>query len=709
MYAAARLVGFFVVMSAVFLAGCSPSQSPQGQVKSPPPKQVPVQVAESGDDLNTESFHEDVLLPPEVVQSSDDSAVQVGSHVFPGDELHLATPDVTVSNDLESAAIHVELGDFGQRTAPRNELMKTVGSVSGVGLEGRGSAASRSVMLRAYGGNVPIELQRGSDAFGLAELRGGTGARVSKPSTLPTLASRLMLGDQDSLPLRAMQVEVQVDGFRARVLIDCYYYNDRPGRLEGNFQLRLPDDASLFCFAFGDTRIEAHPDIKPLAQQGVFGAEPQRFEREQQFVGSTRHELWQNLKEARVVPRQKAAQAYGETVRRRIDPALVEWTGAGVFNARVFPLVQNQLHRIVIGYDVNLSRNADDCTFDLNLPRDVPEWSVDVNVAAVPGVTADLTPAAEPFVASGRACYRLDSEHEKERSIRLRLTHLGETLLRGTDRQAGDFFVARFVPQLPKFDAPAASPRAVFLLDTSLSSHGEKFPRWLDLMRATLQQNRDTLKEFAVLFFSVDAHWWRPAFVENTPENVDALLKDCQALALEGATDFGQALSAAAEPAWLAADERDARPDIFLYSDGAITWGESNRRRLAQTLQNRAGRLFAFKTGQSGTDSGVLDYLAREMGGAVFSVPTANDVLSAATAHRRPPLRLLNVSLEGCRDLLVAGRPESIYPGQELLIVGRGRPADTAELVLRVQHGDETRDIRTRFEHVLDSKLAAAK
>jgi hypothetical protein len=45
------------------------------------------------------------------------------------------------------------------------------------------------------------------------------------------------------------------------------------------------------------------------------------------------------VKEARIVPREKAAHAYSETVRRRVDPALVEWAGAGVFNARVFPLM----------------------------------------------------------------------------------------------------------------------------------------------------------------------------------------------------------------------------------------------------------------------------------------------------------------------------------------------------------------------------------
>ena len=66
-----------------------------------------------------------------------------------------------------------------------------------------------------------------------------------------------MVGDHEELPLKGMQVDVRVDGFRARVLVDLYYYNDRPQQLEGNFQLRLPDEASPYFFAFGRTVYQA--------------------------------------------------------------------------------------------------------------------------------------------------------------------------------------------------------------------------------------------------------------------------------------------------------------------------------------------------------------------------------------------------------------------------------------------------------------------
>ena len=38
-----------------------------------------------------------------------------------------------------------------------------------------------------------------------------------------------------------------------------------------------------------------------------------------------------------------------------------------------------------------------------------------------------------------------------------------------------------------------------------------------------LDNNRDSIQEFAVVFFNVETFWWQEKFVANTPENVDAL------------------------------------------------------------------------------------------------------------------------------------------------------------------------------------------
>jgi hypothetical protein len=511
-----------------------------------------------------------------------------------------------------------------------------------------------------------------------------------KRSQIVPNSSRVMVGDKDELALRSMQTQVTVDGFRARVVIDYVYANDRDRQLEGSFQLRLPEGASPYFFAFGEMKYEAKEASVPALQIASDADEPQQ-------IMKHREGAWLAPKEARMVPRETAAIAYGATVRRRVDPALVEWAGAGVFTARVFPLAPQRLHRIVVGYDLDLTPIGDDLELRFDLPEQVPQSTVDVSVAGVHAASA--TPAVAPKKVGDRKVFHFA---DKTRSIAIRIAKPGALVLLGDDPKAGTFFAARAVPVLPS--APAATTdAAVFLVDTSLSSNPDRFNIYLKLLGAVLDKNRDTLKRFAVLFFSVDAHWYKPAFVDNTPENVQALLAFAGGLALEGATDLGAALGEAARPAW----QNDPRPyDLFLLSDGAATWGQSNLHALGRLLDG-SGALFAYQTGLAGTDTATLVHLARDTGGAVFSVAGEAEIERAATAHRARPWRLVAVEVSGGSDVLVAGNPTALFPGQSVFVAGRGKLAANAELSLTVEQGGRKTVVKTKLGAALPSALAA--
>ena len=60
------------------------------------------------------------------------------------------------ANDPDAAAISVELDPMGEWTAPRNDLLREIGSYTGTGLSGRGAGA-RSSMVREGGGNAASE------------------------------------------------------------------------------------------------------------------------------------------------------------------------------------------------------------------------------------------------------------------------------------------------------------------------------------------------------------------------------------------------------------------------------------------------------------------------------------------------------------------------------------------------------------------------
>lgn len=532
---------------------------------------------------------------------------------------------------------------------------------------------------------------------------GGKDAKAEtwKRSTILANTSRLMVGDEESLPLQGMHVRTRIDGFRARVLIDFYFYNPDDRQYEGTFDLRLPSGASPWFLAFGQSAWEAPTKTPEYDEQTL--VKEQGFEPE--AIMRAREASWIEPKEARMVPKEKAAFAYGATVRQRVDPALMEWAGAGVFNARIFPIAPHKLHRVVVGYDMDLTAVGNDLELQLPIPTGLPSSTVDLNVAVPKGTTLEVTPKAEIDPEGSRRYLRLTDVSGQV--ITVRLGKAKGIALTGNDLAAGPIFAARVEPTLPPARKAQGARRAVLLVDTSLSSNPDRFNVWLLLLRRLLEDNRGTLDQFAVVFFDVDTAWFREEFVANTPENVEALLEHAGQLTLEGATDMGAALREASHPSWLVMGGELEPYDVFLLSDGAATWGEADAYAISESLRGGfAGSVFAYTTGMAGGDDSMLRHVTRETGGAVFSVVGESEVAAAAKAHTTRPWRLQGVTLEGATDLLVAGRPRVVFEGQRLLVTGRGAPKPGSKLVLELAQGAVTKQVQVELPTVLESDLA---
>lgn len=521
-------------------------------------------------------------------------------------------------------------------------------------------------------------------------------------ATAPEQALRLAIGDRETLPLRGLQVRAQVDGFRARIVMDAYFFNDRGRQYEGTFQLKLPEGASPYFFAFGesayatqDARQVAIPFFPAPSAQGL-GLSPDDILR-------ARAHMWNAPREARVVPRERAAHAYNETVRARVDPALMEWSGAGVFEARVFPLVNEKLHRIVVAYDVTLDRDGEEYVLPLNLPRETNDVILDVAVAQSPGGTVAIAPATRPRVDGGYSFYRF--ERPQQRAIQLRLRGPSPTLV-GSDGSPDAFFASHVTATIPETQAQSSPENAVFLVDTSLSDRPENFARWLRVLERVLDSNRDSMRRFAVQFFDVTPRWWRGGFIENTPENVRALMSFANELSLQGATDLGAALHEASSPAF--AQGPSDRWDTFLLSDAAATWGEGDVRRIAADYdRTQRGRIFAYRLATTGGgDGATMAQLVRHSGGAVFTIANDEDLARAAIAHRNTPWQLRSATVEGATDVVLAGAPSALFPGQRLAVVGKGRLAANARLHLEMFRGSATTSVDLPLGPQLSSSLA---
>ena len=222
--------------------------------------------------------------------------------------------------------------------------------------------------------------------------------RSWRRSTLAAHSAKLQVGVEEELPLEATHVSVRVDGFRARVVVDLYYRNNKDKQLHGMLKLRLPEGAVPDYTAFGIAAKVALPEGAPTSM-------PDLDKRNS------------SLKAARMVPRAKAARAFTETVRRKIDPALVEWSGAGIYTVRVFPLEPGKVHQIAIAYDVDLVPVGENLEYRL----DLPEKSGDLIVVEINGKRYE-NPEQRTFLVTSREARqpRADLERPGTRSALLR-------------------------------------------------------------------------------------------------------------------------------------------------------------------------------------------------------------------------------------------------------------------------------------------------
>ncbi len=410
----------------------------------------------------------------------------------------------------------------------------------------------------------------------------------------------------------------------------------------------------------------------------------------------------------------KALETYEEIVRGRIDPALLEYAGGNTFSGRVFPIPAKGYNRVIIAYEELLPATTP--------VADAP-GSAKAPVADAPG-SAKAPVADAP--GSARVFYRYPLPdcklNELQFTLVARSAECKESVFvpkdagreegggqlvyskTWTDKGPGGAVQFAFTPPRPEMQAissrqgdsgpvytyarirpelkvEAAKPfakNAVFLLDTSLSEHPDRFAINMKLLRQILEADPG-IEQFNILAFNVGASWVEPkAWLPNTKAGRDKAFARLDGIVLEGATDLSAALDKlVAVRTEVAKTHPTGMPlNVFLLSDGQITWGESDVNTLVARFE--AGcpfstRIHCYRTGLGAENLELFDALVRK-GGGIFNCFTEADLAAAAKAHRTQCLQVEQVRFVGgpaVSDVLVAGRKAAVYPGGELIVAAK--------------------------------------
>ncbi len=530
--------------------------------------------------------------------------------------------------------------------------------------------------------------------------------RVSNQSRFATVS----LGGGATLELRKVRVDVQVEGLRARTIVDHIFYNPHARTIEGTFRYPLPPEASISSYAMF---LGSGTGTSPQQAPDFFGSQRQLQEQQQGFdqrIASIDPQNWGELRIGRIVKAERGREVYENVTRRQVDPALVEEVAPNTFEARVFPIQANGFHRVIVSYEQTLPRVGAELEYLFPLPNGTVE-SFDIDVRA----DARLTPRARytgdvAEVASRTAHGSHHFSHRLAGSVqggtyafRFRAPAGPVEVLSGVHPERDErHFVARLHgdAQIPAAGGDTSAEHAVFLVDTSLSENADRFNIDVALLQQILERS-PRIQRFNVITFDAGARWLSQRWMSNDEDGREGALDALREILLEGATDLGAALDALTHPPMRNA--RNTALDVFLLTDGALSWGERDVDTLIRRHQAASpwrSRFFAYRTGLGAENADLMRRLTSG-DGAVFNCLSTASVPTCATAHHAAGFQIEELTVVGVgsapaatHDVLVAGGAATLTRGGELLIAGKLTRGGTAEIRIRGKVGGETRTLR---------------
>lgn len=389
-----------------------------------------------------------------------------------------------------------------------------------------------------------------------------------------------------------------------------------------------------------------------------------------------------------VLEKQKAAQIYRDIVARSLDPALLEYVGRRLFQARIFPIPANGTTDIEMTFSETLSRSASLLEYRYPFrtegvsPRPVGEALVVIDVVSKTPMRAIYSPSHKvDVVKKGDFEARVSFEqkgYQADRDFVLALglgtDPIGATLLSHVEQGGEGAFVLILAPSIEVKAAKTVAKDIIFVADTSGSMAGEKIEQLKRALSFCLKNlNKDD--RFGLITFSTEARVFADKMRAVDAASIDDALRYVAELKALGGTNIDAALSQA-----LALDtDAGTRPvNVIFLTDGLPTVGVTDVDAILKGVRekNKAlQRVFVFGIGKD-LNPVLLDRLAEENRGSRDYVDEREDLEVKVSGFYE---KIANPILSGVKVTFEGVAVEEVYPktlpdlfrGSQLLLTGR--------------------------------------
>ena len=412
----------------------------------------------------------------------------------------------------------------------------------------------------------------------------------------------------------------------------------------------------------------------------------------------------------RILKKEEARRIYEDIVRRRRDPALLEYMGHGLFQTSVFPVPAGAERTVQIRYTQLLKRDAGLTSLLLpvgtNRHAHHPVGTMHVNVQI-----QSSDPLRTVYSPTHEVTIKRSGENRATCRLTLNQVHAPDDvrLLFGTGKDSvggnlisywpqdesvdNGYFVLLVSPQIEPVDAAPVPRSLVFILDRSGSMNGEKLKQARGALKALVRQlrPRDT---FNIVAYDSSVESFRPELQRADEKGIDAAIGFVDGLFAGGSTNIDSALKTGLGML----QAREVPSYVLFLTDGLPTAGERNEIQIAANAKtaNKVGaRMFNFGVGYD-VNSRLLDRLSRgNRGQSVFVRPKEDIEVAVSNLYNRigrPMLTDVSVKFEfdEPRDEATPPPVSRVYPrettdlyyGEQLVLVGRYRRHGRAKVTV---------------------------
>ncbi|MEW6203240.1 MAG: VIT domain-containing protein, partial [bacterium] len=333
----------------------------------------------------------------------------------------------------------------------------------------------------------------------------------------------------------------------------------------------------------------------------------------------------------------EARRIYEDIVRRRRDPALLEYADRGLFRARIFPIAPREEKKVTLKYTELL--HADNSTVQYLYPLNTEKFSSEpldnvsiyIKLHSTQPVKNIYSPSHDVSIRrqgenSATISYE-ESRTKPDKDFTLYYStsrdDVGMTLLTQPDDDGG-YFILLASPRTEWLDKEIAAKDVVFVLDRTGSMSGDKIQQAKDALvfciRALNPKDR-----FNVIAFDESTDNFKNTMTDVSDETVDDAVDFVRGIDAAGGTNIDHALREGMKQFKSSSD----RPKYLIFlTDGLPTVGETNIERIIKNVrdENRARvRLFAFGVGYD-VNTHLLDRLSEGNSGSVDYVKPEEDI-----------------------------------------------------------------------------------